>query len=67
LIIATFAPDGPKKCSGLDIVQHDAASLQSILGAQWKLHEEQLDLHLTPVGGEQKFGFYRFEFQNRHH
>ena len=64
LIIATFAPDGPKKCSGLDIVQHDATSLQPMLGARWKLLEEQIDIHRTPVGREQKFGFYRFEFQN---
>jgi len=64
LIIATFAPEGPKKCSGLDIVQYDATSLQAALGKRWKLLEEQIDLHRTPAGREQEFGFYRLEFQN---
>ena len=62
LVIATFAPGGPKKCSGLDTVQHDAESLQSLLGKRWSLLEEQPVVHLTPAGSEQKFGFYRFEF-----
>ena len=64
LVIATFAPGGPKKCSGLDIVQHDAGSLQALLGANWRLLEEQNEVHKTPAGNEQKFGFYRFERQN---
>lgn len=62
LVIATFAPGGPKKCSGLDTVHHDAESLQSLLGERWHLLEEQPAVHLTPTGKEQKFGFYRFEF-----
>ena len=32
VIIGTFAPDGPERCSGLPIVRHDAASLGKILG-----------------------------------
>ncbi len=64
LIIATFAPGGPTRCSGLDIVQHDAASLGALLGADWLLLEEQIEMHQTPAGKEQKFGFYRFERQN---
>ena len=64
LIIATFAPGGPRKCSGLDIVQYDARSLQVVLGDHWHLLEEQFEVHRTPAGQEQKFGFYRFERQN---
>jgi trans-aconitate methyltransferase len=60
-IMACFAPDGPKKCSGLDIVQYDAEGLQSELGDGMRLLEQQVERHLTPGGREQKFGFYRFE------
>lgn len=67
LIIATFAPGGPEKCSGLDIVQHDADSLQCLFGGAWSLLEQQLDTHLTPAGKQQKFGFYRFEFEGVQH
>lgn len=64
LVIATFAPGGPTKCSGLDIVQHDAGSLSALLGTGWRLLEEQIEMHRTPAGGQQKFGFYRFKRQN---
>lgn len=60
-IIACFAPDGPKKCSGLDIVQYDADGLQSVLGSGMRLLEQRLEHHQTPAGREQIFGFYRFE------
>ena len=60
-IIAPFAPDGPKKCSGLDIVQYDADGLQSILGSDMHLIEQGAEEHLTPAGSIQNFGFYRFE------
>jgi hypothetical protein len=32
VIIGTFAPDGPERCSGLPIVRHDAVSLGESLG-----------------------------------
>ena len=59
-IIAAFAPDGPRKCSGLEIVRHDAQSLGAELGPEFVLEEERSDAHLTPAGSEQRFGFYRF-------
>jgi trans-aconitate methyltransferase len=59
-VIATFAPDGPTRCSGLDIVRYDAAQLAAQLGPGWVLCEERAERHRTPAGGEQRFGFYRF-------
>jgi SAM-dependent methyltransferase len=60
-ILATFAPGGPKKCSGLDIVQYDAEKLGRELGPEFTLLEQQDEGHLTPAGREQLFNFFRFE------
>jgi hypothetical protein len=60
-IIATFSLQGPKKCSGLDIVQYDAEKMALILGPAFVLLEEQEELHITPRGGEQRFNFFRFQ------
>jgi len=59
-VIATFAIDGPSKCSGLDIVQYDAASLGKELGPDFSLLEQQQENHQTPAGKSQRFGYYRF-------
>jgi len=60
LVIATFAPDGPEKCSGLTVARHDAASLGRILGDSFRLEEQAVEDHVTPAGRLQRFGYYRF-------
>jgi len=60
LIMMTFATDGPKKCSGLDIIQYDAEKLTAELGAGFELVETGFDVHLTPAGNPQKFAYFRF-------
>lgn len=37
VVIATFAVDGPKKCSGLDVIQYDAERIVSLLGDNYHL------------------------------
>jgi 2-polyprenyl-3-methyl-5-hydroxy-6-metoxy-1,4-benzoquinol methylase len=59
LIIATFAIDGPEKCSGLDVVRYDAPSLCAELGDEFELLEVQNENHLTPANVEQKFTYFR--------
>jgi 2-polyprenyl-3-methyl-5-hydroxy-6-metoxy-1,4-benzoquinol methylase len=61
VIIGTFAPDGPERCSGLPIVRHDAASLGEILGGEFKLMESRRHGHQTPMGATQRFQFSRFQ------
>jgi len=60
-VIATFGPGGPLRCSGLEIVRYAADGLAAELGAAWKLVGEQAELHRTPAGREQQFGYYCFE------
>ena len=59
LIIAAFAPGGPTKCSGLDIVQYDAAKMMAELGDEFVLLEEKYEVHFTPAKKEQKFNYFR--------
>ena len=60
VIIGTFAPDGPERCSGLPVVRHDAASLGEILGSAFELMESRRHAHQTPMGATQRFQFSRF-------
>jgi SAM-dependent methyltransferase len=60
LVIATFGPDGPRQCSGLDVVRYSAESLQSVLGSEFRLAATEAELHRTPSGAEQSFLYCRF-------
>src|ERR1700730_14400895 len=59
-IIATFAPDGPERCSGLPVVRYDAESLGRVLGDAFELVETRRHEHMTPWGSEQRFQFSVF-------
>jgi SAM-dependent methyltransferase len=60
VIIATFAPDGPPTCSGLDVRRYEARSLADELGPGFTCELEVEDLHETPWGTTQAFMFARF-------
>lgn len=60
VIIAAFAIDGPRKCSGLEVERYDAAKLAATLGPGFTLEESGSEIHVTPAGGDQRFGFHRF-------
>ena len=60
VVIATFGPEGPERCSGLEVVRYDAASLATQLGGDFMLVESSLDLHRTPQGSTQQFLSCRF-------
>lgn len=55
VIVATFGPEGPHKCSGLDVVRYDADSLHGEFGASFKLIDSATELHQTPFGTTQQF------------
>ena len=55
VIVATFALDGPAKCSGLDVVRYSLDSLLSEFGAEFHLASSAQEAHITPMGSEQRF------------
>ncbi|MCC2659101.1 MAG: methylase involved in ubiquinone/menaquinone biosynthesis [Panacagrimonas sp.] len=59
-VISTFGPTGPDRCSGLEIVRYDAASLAAEMGDAWELQRSELATHLTSSGVEQPFVHCRF-------
>jgi SAM-dependent methyltransferase len=55
VIVGTFGPEGPTKCSGLDVVRYDAESLHNEFGVRFRLVESSKELHETPFGTKQQF------------
>lgn len=55
VIIATFGPDGPDKCSGLDVVRYDATNLHGEFGTKFRLLDSVTEFHETPWGTHQQF------------
>lgn len=43
MIVSTFGPEGPMKCSGLDVVRYDAESLHWEFGGHFQLLESSED------------------------
>lgn len=59
-IIATFALDGPERCSGLPVVRYDPVRLGQILGPGLQVVDSRRHVHATPWGTEQSFQFSVF-------
>ena len=55
IIVSTFGPEGPTKCSGLEVMRYDAESLHREFGARFRLIESLKELHHTPLGTTQQF------------
>ena len=55
VIIATFAPDGPDRCSGLEVVRYSPESLHIEFGEDFEVMDSTRETHHTPFGTEQKF------------
>jgi SAM-dependent methyltransferase len=60
-VIATFALDGPEKCSGLEVRRYDGRTLAAELGPQFELRKSVPEMHETPWGGRQSFQYSLFE------
>jgi trans-aconitate methyltransferase len=63
VVMATFAPDGPPKCSGLDVVRYDEPAMLAELGTEFRLVEVQHETHITPWRAEQRFIYFRLQWR----
>jgi ubiquinone/menaquinone biosynthesis C-methylase UbiE len=55
LIVATFADDGPTRCSGLPVMRYDANALQAAFGPDFETIACDRHVHRTPAGVAQSF------------
>jgi Trans-aconitate methyltransferase len=60
LIIATFALDGPEKCSNLPVQRYSPETLSAELGGGYTLVETLSEAHVTPAQKAQHFVYCRF-------
>jgi ubiquinone/menaquinone biosynthesis C-methylase UbiE len=57
VLVATFAEDGPTKCSGLDVVRYSPEALQSEFGGDFRVVKSAKEEHKTPRGATQSFTY----------
>jgi len=63
LLVATFAEDGPTKCSGLPVARYSADALHSEFGGAFQLVESTREQHVTPSGTVQSFVYCLCRFE----
>lgn len=57
-LLATFAINGPKKCSELNIVQYDKKKIKALLINNFELIKTESENHPHPNGTKQKFNYF---------
>lgn len=60
-VMATFAPDGPERCSGLEVRRYAGPALAAELGNGFTLLESRPETHETPWGKSQSFQYSLFQ------
>lgn len=60
LILGTFSPEAPPRCSGLPVQRYSMEELMNSVGAQFKLSRHHKELHITPGGVEQMYLYCHF-------
>ena len=68
-IVATFADDGPEKCSGLPVVRYApealAQELDRLLPSRFEVLDARRHMHVTPKGNRQSFQYSVFRKTDR--
>lgn len=59
-LLATFAEDGPTRCSGLPVCRYSVEELRHEMGQAFELVTHERDVHHTPAGGAQAFNYCLF-------
>jgi SAM-dependent methyltransferase len=60
-VLATFALDGPEKCSGLPVQRYSPQTLGETLGEGYRLVRSLDHTHVTPTKKEQRFTYAAFQ------
>jgi len=55
IVVATFGPHGPEKCSGLEVLRFTPDSLHAEFGDDFAKVADVMEMHHTPWGSEQEF------------
>ncbi len=55
IVVGTFGPHGPEKCSGLDVLRFSPEALHSEFGDEFVKMADSTEIHTTPWGSEQEF------------
>jgi len=55
VVLATFGPGGPERCSGLPVQRYSVAALEVLLGPGFQLRSSRIEQHRTPGGETQEF------------
>ncbi len=63
LIIGTFAPEAPPRCSGLPVQRYSPKQIESALCSEFELKRDHKELHVTPGGVEQMYLYCHFLYQ----
>jgi SAM-dependent methyltransferase len=56
-LVATFAKDGPARCSGLEVARYSPDSLHAEFGDDFRLLASEQRTHVTPWGVQQPFTY----------
>lgn len=62
-VMASFAPGGPERCSGLPVQRYSPESLSEELGPAFRLRQSRAESHLTPGGRVQQFQYSLLEYR----
>jgi ubiquinone/menaquinone biosynthesis C-methylase UbiE len=55
IIVASFSPNGPQKCSGLDVVRYSPSAISETFGGNFTMLDSMTETHETPFGTSQEF------------
>lgn len=55
VIVATFGPHGPERCSGLEVMRYSPDELHAEFGSEFARLASATERHVTPWGTEQEF------------
>lgn len=55
VLVASFADNGPTRCSGLEVVRYSPESMHGEFGPDFRLLSSTRETHITPDGARQEF------------